>query len=236
LRGGYIIIRSGITDHLISSRLGFFEFGVYATIHLQANFKTGIWWGSAPRLLATAPSGTDLRKVQKALQALAEIGFLRPFHTHGARGNYPVLIDKYEIRIGALKGQRLNAARSVSWQRPFYEAGAEGDAERDTETDAEHSAEDDAEATPSQYAVISKNHSGVGEADVSQKTCDLSPQNGDAGGRAPEVLKTLGHRELKGQRTILLRSLREGRRLPGPLRASFERELEQVERLLGGTA
>lgn len=145
MRGGYIIIRSGITDHLLASRLGFFELGIYATIHLQADFRSGLWWGSAPRLLATAPSGTNLRQVQKALQSLASIGFLRPFHIQGARGNYPVLIDKYDIRTGALRGMRLNAAQSVSWRSPFYEVGAEGDAEAD--------AEQGTELAPSQYSV-----------------------------------------------------------------------------------
>lgn len=141
----FAILRSGILDHLLAGELGYSELGIYVTIHLQANFKTGIWWGSAPRLLATAPRGTSLRKVQSWLQTLSAIGFLRPFHDHGARGNYPVLIDKYEVKIGALKGNRLNAGKSESWRRPFYERCAENDVDVNTESGAEPAPNQDQE-------------------------------------------------------------------------------------------
>lgn len=134
---GYAIIRSGVLDHLVRGRLGLLELGVYSVIHLQADFQRGIWWGSAPRLLACAPSGTSIRQVQRALETLREIGFLRPFRAHGQRGNYPVLIDKYRVRTGALSGYRLNAWKSKSWESPFYELVAEDDAERDAEGVAE---------------------------------------------------------------------------------------------------
>ena len=125
----FAIIRSGILEHLTHGKLGFEELGIYTTIHLQANFSTGIWWGSAPKLLAAAPRGTSLRKVQRGLENLGEIQFIRSFQKHGARGNYPVLIDKYDVKVGALKGKRLNARYSSSWERPLYECCAESDAE-----------------------------------------------------------------------------------------------------------
>lgn len=118
---GYAIIRSGILDHLLSGKLSLFDLGIYTVVHLQADFKTGIWWGSAPRILASSPAGTSLRAVQLGLQTLTEIGFLRRFHKQGSRGNYPVLIDKYDIKLGALRGRRLNALKSDSWSAPFYE-------------------------------------------------------------------------------------------------------------------
>ena len=128
---GYAILRSGILEHLVAGRLGYPELGAYATIHLQADFRTGIWWGSAPRLLATAPRGTSLRDVQRWMQTLTRIRFLRPFHRHGERGNYPVLIDKYDVKTGALRGMRLNAWRSESWEHPYYEFCALPVAEED---------------------------------------------------------------------------------------------------------
>ena len=130
MNSGYAIIRSGIIEHLISGRLSLFDLGVYAVIHLQADFRTGIWRGSAPRIQATSPAGTSLRAVQRGLETLNEIGFLRSFHQRGLRGNYPVLIDKYDVRTGALKGMRLNAWKSESWEKPKYELVAESVAER----------------------------------------------------------------------------------------------------------
>jgi hypothetical protein len=121
---GFAIVRGGILDHLVAGRLGYPELGIYTVIHLQADFRTGIWWGSAPRLLATSPRGASIRDVQRWLQTLKRIRFLRPFHKHGERGNYPVLIDKYFVRIGALSGTRLNAWKSESWNHPCYESCA----------------------------------------------------------------------------------------------------------------
>jgi hypothetical protein len=138
---GFIQIRRGLEEHLVSGQIGVAEAGVYLVMHLQANFKTGIWVGSAPRLLATAPRGENLRDMQRAIERLAEIGFIRVFHEHGRRGNYHVLIHKYEPQCGALKGRRLNAAASSSWQQPTYEPCAEDVADVDAEVDADAVAE-----------------------------------------------------------------------------------------------
>ena len=137
----FAILRSGILDHLLAGKLGYGELGIYVAVHLQADLRTGIWVGSAPRILATAPRGTSLREVQRRLQTLTEIRFLRPFHTHGARGNFPWLIDKYEVKLGALKGKRLNAWQSESWRSPLYESCAEDDADCVADTCAERVAE-----------------------------------------------------------------------------------------------
>lgn len=135
--GSFMILRSGVLEHLIAGELGFAELGIYAVVHLQADFSTGIWRGSAPRLLAAGPRGMSLREVQRRLQTLTKIRFLRPFHRHGARGNFPWLIDKYEVKLGALKGSRLNAWKSVSWRSPIYESCADGVADSRDATVAE---------------------------------------------------------------------------------------------------
>jgi hypothetical protein len=116
-------------EHLLRGDISALEFGVYVMIHLQADFSTGIWQGSAPRILFSAPRGADLRKVQRAIQHLAEIGLLKPFNQQGKRGNYPVLINKFTVRSGALLGMRLNAFKSLSWRHPVYEPCADSDAE-----------------------------------------------------------------------------------------------------------
>lgn len=149
---GYAIVRLGILDHLVVGRLGFFEMGIYTTILLQADFHTGIWWGSAPRLLATCPRGTSLRRVQQAIKTLVDIGFLRPSRVHGKRGNYPVLIDKYDIKLGALKGKRLNARKSRSWESPCYEDRTE----TDTEVFAERFTEACTDDAPNQESIVKK--------------------------------------------------------------------------------
>jgi hypothetical protein len=125
----YVPIRPGIMEHLLRGDISAFEFGVYVMVHLQADFSTGVWRGSAPRILNSAPRGADLRRVQRAIEHLAEIGWLKPFTSQGKRGNYPVLINKFTVRSGALTGMRLNAFKSLSWRSPVYESCAESDAE-----------------------------------------------------------------------------------------------------------
>jgi hypothetical protein len=133
-------IRPGIEEHLVRGAMSLCEFGIYALIHIQADYRTGIWQGSAPRIVATAPRGVSLRQVQRALERFEELGYLKSFRAQGARGNTPYLIDKFTVRSGGLKGYRVNAAKSESWQRPFYELVAEDDAVPVTEGVTEHDA------------------------------------------------------------------------------------------------
>ena len=139
---GFVQIRRGLEQHLIAGSIGLFEVGAYLVMHLQADFETGIWTGSAPRLQATAPRGASLRDVQRAIERLSQIKFVRAFHVQGQRGNYRVLIHKYEPQFGALRGKRLNAFASESWRNPVYEVCAEAVTETVAEGDAETVAED----------------------------------------------------------------------------------------------
>jgi hypothetical protein len=125
----YVPIRPGISDHLLRGDLSVFEFGVYVLIHLQADFRTGVWQGSAPRILHSAPRGAKLRDIQRALERLTDLGFLKHFHQQGQRGNFAVLINKFTVRSGALTGLRLNADKSASWSNPVYDACADADAD-----------------------------------------------------------------------------------------------------------
>jgi hypothetical protein len=132
----YIPIRPGIEEHLIRGRMSFFELGIYILIHLQADYRTGVWHGSAPRLLATCPRGTTLRKVQRAMERMGELGYLKCFRGQGERGNTSYLIDKFTVRLGALTGQRLNADNSSSCKTPSYDLVALDDAPNDAPSDA----------------------------------------------------------------------------------------------------
>jgi len=141
----FAIIRD-LQDHAERGTLGLEDLGAYYLIHAQADFEKGLWWGSAPKLHSTAPKGRSLRDVQRILQHLNEIGFLKAFRRLGERGNYPVLINKYEPLIGAHRGQRLNAAATIDWQNPVWEVCALPDTV------------DDAHAAPFQYSVLSNQH------------------------------------------------------------------------------
>lgn len=162
--GGYAIIRVGVLDHLLSGRLGLFELGIYAAIHLQADFRTGVWWGSAPRLLASAPRGTSLRRIQEGLDRLREIGFLRPFHVPGRRGNYRVFVDKYDVKLGALSGKRLNAWKSETWKSPVYEERNPGRADGSADARADGAPIQDSEGRSQETKPTSRRSAPAGVA------------------------------------------------------------------------
>ena len=122
MKDRFVPIRNGLSDHLEQGRLGSFDFGIYVRIHLGADFRTGIWRGSAGKLLAQAPADGSLRRIQESLQRLEVEGYIRRFRVPGRRGNCPTLINKYDIRDGALKGMRLNASKTTDWHNPIYEA------------------------------------------------------------------------------------------------------------------
>lgn len=133
MKRGFTPIRNGIQEHLEHGRLGSFDLGIYVRIHLDADYRSGIWWGSAQKLIALAPFDGSLRHVQKSLRRLEAIGFIRRFLIRGKHGNYPVLINKYEIRDGALKGKRLNAWRATDWKHAAYETVTDEWTEKATE-------------------------------------------------------------------------------------------------------
>jgi hypothetical protein len=156
---GYIQIRRGLEEHLLAGRIGAFEAGVYLIIHFQVDFTTGVWTGSAPRLLASAPRGATLRDMQRALARLEEVSFIRVFHRQGSRGNYRVLIHKYEPQSGALRGQRLNALKSTSWSSPMY-----GPCTDDALISPKFCADDVTEPAPYLKEEVKTTHSAPGKA------------------------------------------------------------------------
>jgi hypothetical protein len=134
--GRFIVLRD-IQDHAIRGDLSLFDLGVYSVIHFQTEFSTGLWFGSAARVHATAPEGASLRDVQRSMEHLEELRFLRSFRKHGQRGNAPYLVHKYEPLTGALRGKRLNAFASDDWRARVYESCALPDTETDALTNAQ---------------------------------------------------------------------------------------------------
>lgn len=125
----YAAIRGGIEEHLLRGLMSAYEFGLYVIIHLQCDYRTGLWWGSASRLMAAAPGDSSLRSVQRALQQLQERRYIRTFRTQTARGNYPVLIDKYEPHNGPHKGYRLDAWATPDPEHLVWVGVSQGDGE-----------------------------------------------------------------------------------------------------------
>lgn len=118
---GFIKIRRGLLKHLELGRLTAHDLGLYLAILLQANYRTGLWVGSAAKLFAIFPKENTLRRTQRSLERIEQIGFIKRFRVPGRRHNYPVLINKFECTKGVLTGYRLNAEVSTDYRHPVYD-------------------------------------------------------------------------------------------------------------------
>jgi hypothetical protein len=132
---GFIQMRRGLFEHVRDGRLTQREFGFYVALLFLVKAETGIWHGCSEALKAHFGSGdATVRQAKEALSNLEKQGYIRRFRTHGQRGNYPILIDKYLITSGVLSGKVVNASESTSSKNVKYEARTDSvpDTVRDT--------------------------------------------------------------------------------------------------------
>lgn len=131
---GWIQKRRGAVEHLRDGRLSLLQYGAHDLILALADIETGIWWGSAKALAANCGAGDiSEREARHLLESLEKKGYIRRFSKKRGHGNYPILVDKFEISFGAKRGMRLNAATSNDWRNPIYESRVEEGLQQGTE-------------------------------------------------------------------------------------------------------
>jgi len=121
----FTAIRNGLDEHFEEGKFTPYDMGVYYVILRQCDWKTGIWKGSAAKIVAAYGFSPDLRDVQRSMHRLREIQMINyrdgRGQNRGKRGNYPVLIHHYKPQKGAYSGMRLNAFAPGSLEHPVYE-------------------------------------------------------------------------------------------------------------------
>jgi hypothetical protein len=127
---GFVKRRRGILAHLREGRITLAEAGAHDVIGMLADKCTGIWFGSARAFAANCGAGdVTERQARHLLETLEAKGYLKRFATPRAHGNYPILVNKYEVTFGAHDGMRLNASATSDWHNPAYEKCLEQGAE-----------------------------------------------------------------------------------------------------------
>ncbi len=136
---GYTQKRRGAVEHLRDGRFTLLEYGAHDLILALADKATGIWWGSAKALAAICGAGdvTD-RQARHLLESLEKKGYVRRFPKRRGHGNYPILVNKFEVTFGAYRGMRLNAEKTTDWRSPVYESCLEHGAEQGAQDGAVH--------------------------------------------------------------------------------------------------
>ena len=101
-----------------------FDLGVYAHLKMEADWSTGIYHGTA---LTIAYRFGNLKlhpKIKRSTLRLRKSRLINYQVAAGKRGAYDVLIDGFQVTIGGLKGQYLNAWSHSSLAKPEYEDAA----------------------------------------------------------------------------------------------------------------
>lgn len=131
---GFVALRRAILEHIETRKLTVTEYAALITIMLLADKANGVWFGCAVALAAKFGDGSMNQKAAtRALHYLDTAGYIKRFRTHGQRGNFPILVNKYEITVGGLKGCLINADATTDWQHPATYRGS--DAESDEGSD-----------------------------------------------------------------------------------------------------
>ena len=116
MTAGYVQLRRGILTHLAQGRLTWSQCMGFILLVAAADHRSGLWHGSARNLAALAGAGdVSERQARRILDALEAKRYIRRFVSRGARGNYPILVSKYEITEGPKKGRRVSLADRSFW-------------------------------------------------------------------------------------------------------------------------
>jgi hypothetical protein len=130
---GFILLRRGLGKHIRRGKLPPNALAVYIHLLLCADFTTGVQHNSAIHIVFAMGNTICERHVRRALAHLEKGGYIKRFMKPGKRGDYPILIDKYEIRthLGTEEGteerieiKRLNASTTSDWECPVYDYSA----------------------------------------------------------------------------------------------------------------
>ena len=118
----------GAADHLASGRISLFDDGVHDFLCMNAqsridpssNVPPGIWIGSAKKIWLLTARQDNERAIQRSIQKLERIGWIRRYRTPGHRGDYAILISKFVVTDLSGTQYIINAELSEDWKHPKY--------------------------------------------------------------------------------------------------------------------
>jgi hypothetical protein len=119
---GFVGIRSGLFDRLSEGDMTSSMLGVYLILLKQADWKTGVWWGTAYDIKKALGNNEKLSLIRKSIRNLCNKRYVRSMYRQGERGAYPMLLHKYRPSVGDMKGKVLNAWASKSWKELHFDS------------------------------------------------------------------------------------------------------------------
>ena len=126
---GFYKRRRGILEHLEAGTISLLDLAVHDYLNLKANLVAGsgsslppgVCITSATAIHATCPSQISERAIQRSLEHLEEIGWIRRWNVRGKRGNYPVLVCRASVHDLSGNEYRVNGEATTDWRNPVLE-------------------------------------------------------------------------------------------------------------------
>ena len=118
---GYTQVRNGIMEHLYTGKITPLDFALYFVILNQCDFATGVWFGSARRLVDAVHGTISEHKARGFLRKFVKMKWLKPFKNQSAhKATVTYLVDKFEATMGRNQGDRVNASVTTDWKSPIF--------------------------------------------------------------------------------------------------------------------
>ena len=128
MSGGFYKRRRGILEHIEAGTIDLLESGIHDFLCLTANLligsscsiPPGICFTSAPAIRAHCRRVSE-RSIQRCIEHLEVIGWLKTWKVLGRRGNYPVLVCRGSVHDLSGKEYRVNGEKTTDWRNPVLE-------------------------------------------------------------------------------------------------------------------
>ena len=134
---GHLKLRRGLIDHIRAGKLTNDEIAVYVHLLFCADFSTGLQKNSAPHIYYSMGQRSSLRRIQRALEQLEKLGFIKRFRIPGKKKDYHIIVDKYEVTCGVLNKSRVNAKDTKDWRDIQYFPGTDDGTDAGTDNGTE---------------------------------------------------------------------------------------------------
>ena len=131
--------RRGIVEHLEAGTISLLDLAVHDYLNLKANLvighncsiPAGVCITSAAAIHATCPTQISERAIQRSLEHMEKIGWIKRWTTRGKHGNYPVLVCRGTVHDLSGSEFRVNGTETTDWRQPVYVPVAEASASRE---------------------------------------------------------------------------------------------------------
>jgi len=129
MNSGFYKRRRGILEHLEAGKISLLDLAIHDYLNLKANLvignssaiPPGICITSSVAIHATCPRQISERAVQRSLEHLESIGWIKRWNERGKRGNYPVLVCRCSVHDLSGNEYRVNGEKTTDWRHPVRE-------------------------------------------------------------------------------------------------------------------